>query len=42
VDINLEAQNAQDTIHRPNEAQEEARPIKDTFILLRMGDKIHM
>jgi hypothetical protein len=42
VDINLETQNTQDTIHRLNEAQEEARPIKDTFVLIRMGNKIHM
>ena len=41
MDIILEARNTQDTIHRPNEAQEEGRPKSmDTLVLFRRGNKI--
>ena len=36
MDISLEALTTEDTIHRPNEAQEEGR----TWVLLRRGNKI--
>jgi hypothetical protein len=41
VDINPEAQNTQDTIYRPNEAQEEGKSV-DISILIRGGIKIPM
>jgi hypothetical protein len=40
VDISLKAQNIQDTIHTPYEAQEEGRPKKP--VLLRRGNKIFL
>jgi len=39
VDISSKAQNRQDTIHRPYEAQEE-KPKCDASVLLRRGNKI--
>ena len=41
MDINPEAQNTQDTIYRPNEAQEEGKSV-DISILIRGGIKIPM
>ena len=40
--INSKARNAQGTIHRPHEAQEEVRPKCGYFSLLRSGVKIRM
>ena len=40
--ISPEAQNTQDTIHRPHEAQEEGRSWCDTLVLVRRGIKILM
>jgi hypothetical protein len=40
VDISPEALNTQDTIHIPNEAQEEGDQSVDTWVLLRRGNKI--
>jgi hypothetical protein len=45
VDISPEAQNTADTIHRPNEDQEEGRlkyPSIDTSVFLRRESKISM
>jgi hypothetical protein len=42
VDIIPEAQNMQDTIHKPYEIHEEGRPSVDTSVLLRRGNKIPM
>jgi hypothetical protein len=41
LDISPEAQNTQDTIHKPHETQE-GRPKCDILILLRRGNKIPM
>jgi hypothetical protein len=42
VDISPEVLNTQDTIHRPNEAQEKEAQSMDTSVLLRRGNKIPM
>jgi hypothetical protein len=40
VDISPKAQNTQDTIHRPHEAQVEGRPKYGCFRSFRRGNKI--
>ena len=41
MDLPPKAQNTQDIIHRPHEAQEEGRPKSvDALVLLRRGNKI--
>jgi hypothetical protein len=42
MDFSPKAQNSQDTIHRPHEAQEEGTPKCGCLVLLRRGNKILM
>jgi hypothetical protein len=42
MDISPEAQNTQDTIHKPHETQKKEDKSVDTSIHLRGGNKIHM
>jgi hypothetical protein len=40
VDISPKAQDTQDILHRPHEAQEEGRQSVDALVFLRRGNKI--